>query len=388
MLQIEIIKPDFGIKKDYFHPAVARLSGGRWLMTMQVLAGHSDHYGSPEYSLAGDLAGGWERPELISALQTCPLAGGLSEGVADVRVFALPDRPEILAIGCNTFYTPKGALAWDKQAAAEQRRPLRQIPVYALYHPERGWSGRHDLQADCMRECDNWRVACAQIAFTPENRLLLPVYYETDRVDFHGHDSPRFSVRILQAAWQGDELVVEAAGNVLSHPFGRGFCEPSLVRHDGGYGLTIRAEDGCGYHSCSADPLNFPFPEPWTFTDGEVLRMSSTQQHWLQVGGRLHLVYTRDIGRNSSVMRFRAPLLIARVDPVSGRLERASEQVVLPHEVRDGVNGLLGNFHCLSLPDGSGVVLDAAAFLRVSGDTIVEQHSEVWIARVKTAGGH
>lgn len=355
-------------------------------MTMQVFAGHSDHYGSPEFALSTNLQAGWSDPAVILPFATRPVADGVSEGIADLRVFSWPDRPGVLALGCNTFYTSKGALAWDKEAA-ERQRSLRQIPVYSAYHPDRGWSARKELQAACMEGCNNWRVACTQIAFTPEQRLLLPIYYETDRVDFHGHDSPRFSVRILQASWQDDELVVEAAGNVLSNPVGRGFCEPSLYYYGGYYYLTIRAEDGKGYWSRSVDPLNFPSPQPWCFNDGEELRMSSTQQHWLEIGGRLYLVYTRDAGSNTAVMRFRAPLFIARVDPVSGQLDRSSEQIVLPHEVRDGVPGLLGNFHCLTLADGSGIVSDAAAFLKVKGDDILAQHCEVWVARVREAGG-
>lgn len=387
MLQIKVIKPGLKSSGDYFHPSVALLPGGDWLMCMQALAGHSDHYGSPEYCVSSELGDGWSAPSVILPMESHALSAELTEGVADVRLFALPGSTRVLAIGCNTFYTAKGALAWDKEAARSLQAPPRQVPVYSIYNPGSGWSPMRKLEAPSMVSCDNWRVACAQLAFTPEGQILLPVYFETGRVEFYGHDSPQFSVCVMQAVLQGDDLSILNSSNVLSHPVARGFCEPSLYDYHGEYCLTIRAEDGRGYWSCSADPMHFPEPRPWSFSDGELLKMSSTQQHWLELNGKLYLVYTRDTGKNSDVMRFRAPLLIARFDLETGTLDRNSEQVVLPHETRDGVHGLLGNFHCLSLPDGSGIVVDAAAFLKVRGDDIVGQYTEVWIAQVQEVTG-
>ncbi len=387
MLRIKVMKPGIKSTADYFHPSVAPLPGGDWLMCMQTLAGHSDHYGSPEYSVSCELGDGWSAPSVILPLESHALSAELTEGVADVRLFALPGSTRVLAIGCNTFYTAKGALAWDKEASNSLPASPRQVPVFSIYDPGSGWSPMQKLEAPGMSSCDNWRVACAQLAFTPEGQILLPVYFETGRVEFYGHDSPQFSACVMQAVLDGEDLRVINSSNVLSHPVARGFCEPSLYYYNGEYFLTIRAEDGRGYWSHSADPLHFPEPQPWSFSDSELLIMSSTQQHWLELNGKLHLVYTRDTGENSDVMRFRAPLLIARFHPESGTLERDSEQVVLPHEIRDGVHGLLGNFHCLSLPDGSGIVVDAAAFLKVRGDDIVGQSCEIWIAQVKEAAG-
>jgi hypothetical protein len=80
--------------------------------------------------------------------------------------------------------------------------------------------------------------------------------------------------------------------------------------------------------------------------------MSTTQQHWLVHGGQLCLLYTRRSEINPDVMRWRAPVYLARVDPETLRLIRNSEQIALPllgDGVRDGANvARMGNFHPLA----------------------------------------
>ena len=77
--------------------------------------------------------------------------------------------------------------------------------------------------------------------------------------------------------------------------------------------------------------------------------MSTTQQHWLTHSEALYLVYTRKDAQNAKVMRWRSPLWMAQVDPVTLRLKRSTERIVFPL-VGDGVNdpnkvALMGNFH-------------------------------------------
>ena len=83
--------------------------------------------------------------------------------------------------------------------------------------------------------------------------------------------------------------------------------------------------------------------------DGQPLDLSSTQQHWLTHGEELFLVYTRKAMENQNVIRWRAPLWMARVNLEQHRLIRSSEQVVFPM-IGDGVSqpdevALMGNFH-------------------------------------------
>jgi hypothetical protein len=77
--------------------------------------------------------------------------------------------------------------------------------------------------------------------------------------------------------------------------------------------------------------------------------MSTTQQRWLPHSDGLYLVYTQKDESNANVARWRAPLFLARVDPATLRLVRATERVAVPL-VGDGVRepgkvAHLGNFH-------------------------------------------
>jgi len=66
-------------------------------------------------------------------------------------------------------------------------------------------------------------------------------------------------------------------------------------------------------------------------------------------GEELFLVYTRKAMENQNVIRWRAPLWMARVNLEQHRLIRSSEQVVFPM-IGDGMGqpdevALMGNFH-------------------------------------------
>lgn len=130
---------------------------------------------------------------------------------------------------------------------------------------------------------------------------------------------------------------------------GRGLLEPSLTRFGDRFYLTLRAEDGRGYLAVSQDGLHWNRKETWKWEDGQPLDLSSTQQHWLTHGEELFLVYTRKAIENQNVIRWRAPLWMARVNLEQHRLIRSSEQVVFPM-IGDGISqpdevALMGNFH-------------------------------------------
>ncbi|MGW8181192.1 MAG: sialidase family protein, partial [bacterium] len=128
--------------------------------------------------------------------------------------------------------------------------------------------------------------------------------------------------------------------------------EPSLANFQGRFFMTIRAEDGRGYVSASADGLSWLEQKPWSWDNGDHLSMSTTQQRWLTHSDGLFLVYTRKAEKNRNVMRWRAPIFLARVDTKRLCLIRRSEQVVLPL-VGDGINNAkhvarMGNFHVVN----------------------------------------
>ena len=155
-------------------------------------------------------------------------------------------------------------------------------------------------------------------------------------------------------------MTAREAGNTLHNHAKRGLLEPNLVAFRDRFYMTIRAEDGRGYVAASDDGLQWHPQRAWAWDDGEPLTMSTTQQHWLPHGDGLHLVYTRKARDNVNVMRWRAPLYMARVDLDRLRLIRATERVVLPL-VGDGVEAAkhvarMGNFHTTAAaPDESWV---------------------------------
>lgn len=381
MLKMKLHNLSFDGQGDYFHPAPVQLADKSFLITMQQFLG-SDHYACPLYSCAESLNGPWSPTAKIEAFESKTVIDGITEGIADPRPFNIPNSDKIIVFACNTYYSDKGALAWDKEKSA-LAKSLPQFPVYAVYSPDNGWSERKELNSDLMKACPNARLACTQIAYTADNKFLLPAYFQSGQVKFNGYDSGRFSVCVIKSSLVDDNtLLVEDISNIMSLKVERGFCEPSLYQFNGIYYLTIRAEDGHGYWSCSKDPMNFPKPSPWQFDDGEYLAMSSTQQHWFQVQDKLYLAYTRNAGYNAEVIRFRTPLFAAEFDTDKQKLVRESEKVILPYLIRDGVYGLLGNFHCLSLDDGSAIISDAALFLNRDSNEKIYGKSEVFLAQL------
>jgi hypothetical protein len=89
--------------------------------------------------------------------------------------------------------------------------------------------------------------------------------------------------------------------------------------------FVARGKDGLTYE---------PFTE-WTYDDGQVLGSYNTQQHWVAHHDALYLVYTRRGANNDHVMRHRAPLFIAQVDPEKLHILRRTERVLIPESDAD-----------------------------------------------------
>jgi hypothetical protein len=120
---------------------------------------------------------------------------------------------------------------------------------------------------------------------------------------------------------------------------------PEAVRLGGRYYLTIR-NDLKGYVTAGGDGLHYRPVKPWTFDDGADLGSYNTQQHWLAHGEGLFLVYTRRGANNDHIMRHRAPLFIAQVDPERLQVIRETERVLVPERGAE-----LGNFGAAAITD-------------------------------------
>lgn len=326
-----------GKQKTWFHPRVCMVptKGGApyALMTLQEIGG-SDYFGPVHYSISKDLGQTWSEPEPIPALGRQPVAGrddGLEAGVCDITPQYHPPTDSVLALGHVVFYKGKYF------ARGEQ---LARYPVYATRQSDGTWSERKILEWDDPRGAYIYTNNCGQRVVMPDGAIQMSFTF--------GPTAQNRMVSGVHADYDGNQLSLKSVGPPLHNAVGRGLLEPSVTHFGDRYRMTMRAEDDHGYYSESEDGLQWSAKRAWAWDDGEPIRMSTTQQHWLTHSDGLFLVYTRHDAQNEKVMRWRSPLWVAQVDVDNQCLIRATEQVLLPlvgDGVKDAANvALMGNF--------------------------------------------
>jgi len=351
----------------WFHPRPCTMPGpGKpsVLMTLQSISG-SDYFGPVHWTRSDDRGRTWRDPVPVAALGRRAVEGGKQEGVCDVVPQYHEPTGTVLAIGHNVYY----------RAGKLTQKSHNRFPVYVVGDGAGKWSERRKLEWDHDGIDGIYTCGCSERLVCDDGDVLMAVSY--------GPASRRDrAVSSLRCRFDGERLSVAKTGSELRLAKGRGLLEPSLVHHEGRFWMTIRAEDGHGYTSVSDDGLSWAKITPWAWDDGEPLTMSTTQQHWLRLGEELWLVYTRRTATNAKVMRYRAPLLMARVDVAKRRLVRASERVVIPlagdpkgapqHVAR------LGNFHTLRIDTSESWVTvgESRPTRKWKGDTL--------LARIRT----
>jgi hypothetical protein len=242
---------------------------------------------------------------------------------------------KVLALG--------GECAYDQDGWIDKDYP-RSI-IYTAMDPEtKRWNPTRKLALPESLGAKSIFCCSSQFVEKENGEILLPV-----QGHFTGRSEPLCSV-ILKCFFDRDELTCTDHSELISINVERGFFEPSLTYYQGRYLLTLR-NDLSGYVSWSKTGRDFVKPERWTFDDGEWLGNYNTQQHWLKLGDKLFLVYTRKGLNNDHVFRHRAPLLIAEVNPGTLTVIRASERVVVPER-----GARLGNFAVTQLSENEAYV--------------------------------
>ncbi len=372
--QPRVTQKDFGNfnhhKNTIFHPAVAVMKDGRYFATFQEI-NNSDVYSQPMYTISSDQGKSWSKPQAIEAFKSTPLSdnSGRMEGVADPRPFVLPDG-SVAVIACATFYKGNDLSVLSGDKSAQLATPLARS-FYTIWSPESNkWSPRHTLELPGVKT-SRYSAACTQIAIRDDGKIIVPVYVDIN-VKVR-HDSPihqrRFGVMTVLYDYKNGKFEFAGKSRIFSIPVKRGMCEPSVVKlENSGYAMTIRAEDRHMYCTTSKDGINWSQPVPWRWQeDDRPIITDSTQQHWLKLGNKVFLVYTRFDGSNGDCMRFRGPLYMAQADPAKAQLIRSSEVVVFPRGKQEDVEGLLGNFHCTQINEKSALVSDALLFRKNMG---------------------
>ena len=204
--------------------------------------------------------------------------------------------------------------------------------VYSVYDAERRiWTAWTTLPLIDESYSFNSGAGSVQRVDLPNGDILLPVYGKLK-------GNPDHYTRVLRCRFDGATLTAHEYGNPLTIKGARGFGEPSLARFGGRYFLTLR-NDKAGYVATSTDGLNFDTPRVWTWDDGTELGTYNTQQHWVTHRDGLFLVYTRKGASNDHVIRHRAPLFIAQIDPEKLAVRRSTERILVPDR-----GARLGNF--------------------------------------------
>jgi lysophospholipase L1-like esterase len=321
----------------WYHPRAAAIPGAGKegtpgvLMTLQKHLRTSDHYSGLSTLRSDDLGRTWSGPEPVAELDWVREAGGVDVAVADVTPMWHPRTGRVLAVGAQVRYSASGEQL-DDQPRANQT-------AYATFDPGPGrWTRwrRVEMPADEIFHCA--RSACAQFVVEPDGSVLLPFYVAKSA------DGP-YGVTVVRCDFDGERLTYREHGDILTLDVERGLYEPSLIRVGGRYFLTIR-NDLTGYVTAGDDGLHYRPVKEWRFDDGGELGSYNTQQHWLARGDGLFLVYTRRGAGNDHIMRHRAPLFMAQVDPKRLRVIRATERVVVPERGAE-----LGNFGAAAIDD-------------------------------------
>ena len=322
-----VLKHDDG-KFLWFHPRVAALpapnqaAAPEVVMTLQKHLHVSDYYSGLSVMRTADLGATWTKPDARPELDWVREPDGVIVAVCDVTPGWHAPSGKLLAIGSHLRYGKKG----------EQLEDRKRATGYAVHDPKTGtWSKWRTIKMPDGKKWDYARSACAQWLVQPDGSLLLPVYWGISPNKPH-------SVTVVQCAFDGERLRYLRHGDEIKLDKVRGLVEPSLVRFAGKYFLTIR-NDLKGYVTASGDGLRFAPIKPWTFDDGRDLGSYNTQQHWLAHSDGLFLVYTRRGANNDHIVRHRAPLFIAQVDPDKLQVIRKTERVLVPER-----GASLGNF--------------------------------------------
>jgi hypothetical protein len=237
---------------------------------------------------------------------------------------------------------------YSKKGEQLDDRPRSHETAYAVFDPaKRKWSPWKTIAMPQEGGQFNFsRSACAQWLELEDGTVLLPFYFGPDAKQPH-------SVTVARFRFDGRELRYLGHGSEHRLSDVRGLVEPSIVKFGSRYYLTIR-NDLRGYVTSSADGLQYDPIRPWTFDDGSELGNYNTQQHWLSHSDGLFLAYTRRGANNDHIMRHRAPLFLAQVDPETLRVMRGTEKILMPER-----GATFGNFGAAAMTAGESWVTDS-----------------------------
>jgi len=352
--RLDVVKRELSPDFCWFHPRCAAIPGAApggkpaVVLTLQKHLKVSDHYSGLYVMRTDDSGATWSGPTQVPELDWVKEPDGSTRAVCDVTPGWHAPTKRLLALGAQVWYDAKGRQLDDASPTA-----------YAVLDPASGkWSPWRTLRMPDEKKFKIARNGCGQWLVDPDGTLLVPVYFGPDP------NGPTMAT-VVRCRFDGETLTYVEHGDELklTSDVGRGLAEPSIVRFQDRYFLTVRS-DARGYAASSPDGLHFEAGlRPWLFDDGTELGSYNTQQHWLASDAGLFLAYTRRGLGNDHVMRHRAPLLMARVDPKTLRVLRETERVLIPER-----GAPLGNFGAAQISADEWWVTDSEYIMSTRRD--------------------
>jgi len=346
-VRLDVITEGYDRKSDWFQPRIGVIPPATAVLTMtKAQLWGSDIFTAIQEMRSDDFGRTWSAPKIHPTLGRRKLAGDAETCPCDLTPAWHAKTGKLLMTGHTANYHggARGGLILDKT--------LTRDTSYSVYDPvKREWSEWKTLRLP-DREHLFWAMAgCTQRVDLPDGDILLPLYCLDRRSVGDNFWKRCMFATVARCAFDGTELRYLEHGDELFVADPRGFCEPSLTRFGDRFYLTLR-NDVKGYVAASRDGMHFDKPVPWTFDDGRELGSYNTQQHWVTHSEGLFLVYTRRGAGNDYVIRHRAPLWIAQVDPVRLCVLRDTERELVPNH-----GAQLGNFGAVGASKGESWVV-------------------------------
>ena len=336
-LDLKTVIEGYDRKTGWFQPRTGLIPPRTVILTMaQNQLWGSDIFTAVRTMRSDDGGATWSAPEAQARLDRHTLPDGYDVCPCDMTPLWHAASGRLLATGHVAVYRPDGRVAEDNG----HPRGL----CYSGFNPEAGtWAEWRTLDYPDPEKFFWAGAGCTQRVDRPDGTLLIPVYVMSRAQVGSNFWKACFTTTVVHASYVGETLRYLGHGDELSVPEPRGLCEPSLTVFQGRYFLTMR-NDLRGYVASGTDGLHFEKPEPWRFDDGQELGSYNTQQHWVTHSDGLFLAYTRRGADNDEIVRHRAPLFLAQVDPDTRRVVRSTERVIVPKR-----GAQLGNFGAVNV---------------------------------------
>jgi hypothetical protein len=285
----------------------------------------TDSFAPSEDLYSDDGGKTWTGPrQQRAAFARRPMPGGVEEGVSDFWPTWHAQTGVLLATSHTIRYINDDL----------EPNPRPRSTAYSTYDPERGaWAPFQKLATPDDDLFFMEGAGSTQRVDLPNGEILLPTYTavrETSRGIFNSE----YIALVMRCGFDGETLTYlehgDRIGTTRGSDFSTGFCEPSLVRYQDRFFVSLR-NDEHNQVATGPDGLHFDEPRKFTFDDGTDVGTYATQTHWAVVGDGLYLVYTRKREDNGHILWHRAPLYIARFEPERLCIVRETEQELVPN---------------------------------------------------------